>query len=118
RINVVRGIHGVDPDMAWDIMQALWNSADAAVRSEAQDYLMNYVNVVVNSDSTEDITIGLDRVLSLDDDPQIAASMTTNLQVWARRDPEAALDWSIRNLDRINAPSVLTALGSGLARTN
>lgn len=117
KLSVVRGIHQVDPDKAWDIMQSLWNSSNAEVRSPTREYVMNYVNTIVNSDSTEEITRGLDRLLSLGD-PQIAAEMTTNLQAWATRDPEAALDWSLRNLDRINAASVLTALGSGLARTN
>lgn len=117
RISALRGIQKVDPDMAWSIMSSQLNSTDAQARAGAREYLLNYVNAIVNSASTDDIVIGLDRLLSLND-PQVDASMQTNIQAWARSDPEAALDWSLRNLDRINADNVLTSLSAGLAQTN
>lgn len=118
RSSVIRGIHKVDPDLAWEIMSSQWNSTDAAVQAGARESFLNYINiVVVNSKSTEDIIVGLDRILTLDG-VQDTGNFMVNLQNWANSDPEAALEWSLRNLDRINASSMLTALSSGLARTN
>ncbi len=116
-IGVVRGIQKVDPDMAWSIMSSQLYSTDGQVRAGAREYLLNYVNAIVNSESTDDIIIGLDRLLSLND-PQVDSRMQTNIQAWARRDPEAALDWSLSNLDRVNAANILGNLSAGLARTN
>jgi hypothetical protein len=116
--SVIRGIHKVDPDLAWEIMSSQWNSPDAAVRAGARESFLNYINiVVVNSKSTEDIIAGLDRILTLDG-VQDTGNFMVNLLNWATSDPESALEWSLRNLDRINASSMLTALSLGLARTN
>jgi hypothetical protein len=118
-MRLVRGIHQADPDKAWDIMRSLWSSSDAQTRSEAREYLLNYVNIVANSESTNEITRGLDRILSLDpDDPTIPSNMIVNLQVWAGRDPEAALDWALKHSGRINITSIVTAAGLGLAQTD
>src|SRR5690606_26488607 len=107
KMRLVRGIHRADPDKAWDIMRSLWNSSDAGARADARQQLLNYVNIVVSSEDTEGITRGLDRILSLDpNDPLIPSNMIGNLQVWAGRDPEAALDWSLKHSDRINIASV------------
>jgi hypothetical protein len=114
---VVRGIQKVDPDRAWEIMLSQLNSTNDQVRAGTREYLMNYVNAVVNSESPDDIVIGLDRLLSLND-PRVDADMQTNIQAWANRDPEAALDWSLRNLERVNSTGLLTSLSAGLARTN
>lgn len=117
RVGVVRGIQKVDPDLAWDIMRSQLNNADDQARAGTREYLMNYVNAVVNSASPDDIVIGLDRLLSLND-PFVDSQMQTNIQAWANRDPEAALDWSLTNFDRIDSPNLLTSLSAGLARTN
>lgn len=37
---------------------------------------------------------------------------------WSNDDPEAALDWSLRNLSRIEPGQVLSNIGRSLARTN
>ena len=117
RIAVVRGIHQVDPEMAWDLMLSQLTSTDSRVRGGARENVMNYIHAVANSDSPEEIVAGLDRLLGLNDS-FVDSQMQTNIWAWADRDPEAALDWSLRNLDRFDETRLLSNLSAGLARTN
>lgn len=117
RVAVLSGIQESDPDLAWNLLWSELSSGNAEVRAQTRQYLLNFVYSVLNSDTPEQKLAVLDNLVGLND-PEIDAAMRSNISAWAERSPEEALEWSLRNLERINAPAVLSSLSRGLAGSN
>jgi hypothetical protein len=90
-------------------------SADADKKAQMRQRVGAYLHNLRDSATSGDIVLALNRMLSLDSSlPNIQQFVGT----WANDDPEAALAWSLQNLDRLDQDRVLGSIGRSLARTN
>jgi hypothetical protein len=116
RMLVLAGIQSVDPAHALDLMMADLTGVDADRRAQMRQRVGSYFYDLLDSGTSTDIVFALDRVLS--QDSSLEANMQQFLGTWANDDPEAAFEWSLQNLDRIDPDRMLASIGRSLAREN
>jgi hypothetical protein len=116
RLLVLAGIQSVDPARALELVMTDLASVDSDARAQMRQRVGTYLDNLRDSATSDDIVFALNRILS--QDSSFAANIQQFLGTWANDDPEAAFEWSLQNLDRVDQGRVLGSIGRSLARTN
>jgi hypothetical protein len=91
-------------------------SNDAQLRDEMRRYLPTVLGAMAEAAASDEIVRALDQLAILND-PSIDTTMRNFVSSWSSRAPADALDWSLRNLDRVG-PRSLANLGIAVGRTD
>jgi hypothetical protein len=113
---VLRGMEKVEPGRAVNLVISGLMSNDAQLRDEMRRYLPTVLGAMAEAAASDEIVRALDQLAILND-PSIDTTMRNFVSSWSSRAPADALDWSLRNLDRVG-PRSLANLGIAVGRTD
>jgi len=121
--SVIMGVASVDPDRAFDLVLANLESGrvnsslppELASLSLTSDLSLILTLSTIGS-GAQDVDFGrmVDRLASIQN-PQVRSMLSQTVGSWSRADPEAALNWAVANVSRLD-PSAFAQMAQGLAQ--